>query len=163
MVASRRPGAHPCSGDKGARGGLRPSGLSVQCKILPLLPPCRWDPGSAGTVLQGEPCRQCLLHSQHLSRGPFSKNTKCGTAFAPRQGTKMSLKQNPPSLPGSTNLEGAQAGHLCLAVLAPSNPGRSGQAWQRCLLSPQYAVFTAVRCIHLQASSCYRNEKKVPI
>lgn len=59
----------------------------------------------------------------------------------------MSLKQNPPSPPGSTTLEVAQAGHtehdhkhLCLAALTPV-PQEGLDEHGSCLLAPEYAKF----------------------
>lgn len=71
----------------------------------------------------------------------------------------MSIKQNPPSLPGSMALEVAQAGHakhdhkhLSLAALTPS----CRKVWMSMAELP---AGTRVCYINLQASFHYRNRK----
>lgn len=91
-------------------------GSVVQCKIR--APPVqlgrRSPDGRSRRVLQGKPCwHQRLLHLQPFSRGPFSKNAECGTAFVPQQRTEMSLKQNPSSQQLNRLNSGGCSGRTC--------------------------------------------------
>lgn len=146
---------HVSLGDNGQREDWGRWGSVAQCSKP--APRGSWDTGLLLLVTQGEAAgHKLLLHLQHFSRRPLSKNAKCGTTFVPQQRTEMSIKQNPPSPPGSMALEVAQAGHAKRFSLAASTPSRR-KVW---MSAAELPAGTRVCYIHLQASFHYRSKIK---